>query len=139
VEEAELHRPPRPVLSTPLDAAWVEAIALLVVELMRHDSAPERRQLVDAATLAAELGVTRSWIYEHRDELGAVRLGAGTKPRLRFDIETARRTLLRPRDEAPGSPRTDGDTYAETRRTTRRQRRATAAGSVLVSRPRRTA
>jgi hypothetical protein len=49
---------------------------------VRGDSTP---QLVDAAAVAAMLGVTRGWVYEHATELGAVRLGAGTRPRLRFD------------------------------------------------------
>jgi hypothetical protein len=42
-------------------------------------------QLVDAAALAQMLGVTRGWVYEHATELGAIRLGAGARPRLRFD------------------------------------------------------
>jgi hypothetical protein len=78
-----------------IDAAWVEAIALRVVALIRDDSAPTHRRLVDAATLAVELGVDRSWVYAHRDELGAVRLGVGSKPRLRFDPVAARAVLAR--------------------------------------------
>jgi hypothetical protein len=62
---------------------------------MRDGSAPNHRRLVDAAILAAELGVDRSWVYAHRDELGAVRLGVGSKPRLRFDPEAARAVLAR--------------------------------------------
>jgi hypothetical protein len=42
-------------------------------------------QLIDATAVARMLGVTRGWVYEHATELGAVRLGAGTRPRLRFD------------------------------------------------------
>jgi hypothetical protein len=49
---------------------------------VRGDSTP---QLVDAAAVAAMLGVTRGWVYEHAAELGAVRLGSGARPRLRFD------------------------------------------------------
>ena len=86
------HLPPLDA-GTQIDASWVEAVALRVVALMRDDSAPNHRRLVDAATLAAELGVDRSWVYAHRDELGAVRLGAGSKPRLRFDPVEARKVL----------------------------------------------
>jgi hypothetical protein len=70
------HARPSPPLdaATQIDASWVEAVALRVVALMCDDSAPNHRRLVDAATLAAELGVDRSWVYAHRDELGAVRL-----------------------------------------------------------------
>jgi hypothetical protein len=42
--------------------------------------------LVDAAAIAAYLGVDRGWVYEHADDLGARRLGSGPRPRLRFDL-----------------------------------------------------
>jgi len=48
-----------------------------------------RAPLVDAATLAATLGVSRDFVYEHADELGALRLGNGPRARLRFDVERA--------------------------------------------------
>jgi hypothetical protein len=53
---------------------------------------PQSR-LVDAATLARELNVSRAYVYEHANELGMVRLGGGPKPRLRFDVEKARGLL----------------------------------------------
>jgi hypothetical protein len=40
--------------------------------------------LVDAAEIARLNGKTRSWVYEHAGELGAVRLGSGPRPRLGF-------------------------------------------------------
>ena len=43
--------------------------------------------LVDAATVAEYLGVDRGWCYEHAAELGARRLGAGPRARLRFSLE----------------------------------------------------
>jgi hypothetical protein len=45
--------------------------------------------LVDAQTLADRLGVSRAFIYEHADELGALRLGSGPRARLRFDVASA--------------------------------------------------
>jgi hypothetical protein len=42
--------------------------------------------LVDAVGLADALGVDRSWVYEHADQLGAIRLGTGPRPRLRFEL-----------------------------------------------------
>ncbi len=102
------HHPERHANAT-LDAASVEAIARRVVELMRGEGASSSRRLVDAATLAAELGVTRSWIYEHRDELGALQLGTGPKPRLRFDVQRAHEALIggsqRPPAGLPSSTR----------------------------------
>jgi len=41
--------------------------------------------LVDAAGLAAVLGVSRDYVYAHAGELGAIRLGTGPRPRMRFD------------------------------------------------------
>lgn len=69
----------------------VEAVARRVVELLR-DSQPSTR-FVSAAELARVLGVDRSFVYEHADELGARRLGLGRKPRLRFDLDEAQRAV----------------------------------------------
>ena len=67
-------------------------LAPRVAELLRADTpaAPAPRRLVDATELAGALCVDRSYVYAHADELGVIRLGAGAKPRLRFDLETAR-------------------------------------------------
>jgi len=66
----------------------VEAIAHRVVELLR-EGPPATPRLVDAATLAAYLGIARSTVYERAAELGAVPIGEGRRPRLRFDLERA--------------------------------------------------
>lgn len=42
-------------------------------------------ELVAATEIARLYGKTRSWVYEHAGELGAVRLGSGARPRLAFD------------------------------------------------------
>jgi predicted DNA-binding transcriptional regulator AlpA len=41
--------------------------------------------LIDAAEVARRLGVSRSTVYDHQQELGAELLGDGPRPRLRFD------------------------------------------------------
>ena len=75
------------------DPELAEAIARRVVELLRGEEAEERPvRLVDAATLARELGVEREWIYAHAEQLGAVRLG-GPNGRLRFDRHEVGRRL----------------------------------------------
>lgn len=66
----------------------VDAIARRVIEL-RHVGSASPTDWVDAATLASHLGVTRGFVYEHADELGARRLGDGPKARLRFSIAIA--------------------------------------------------
>jgi hypothetical protein len=70
----------------------VEAIARRVAELLRADAVPAAARLVDAATLAAMLGVERDWVYAHARELQAVRLG-GKRGRLRFDVSIVFRAL----------------------------------------------
>jgi hypothetical protein len=77
----------------------VEAIARRVAELLRDDTAAPAARLVDAATLAAMLGVERDWVYTHARELQAVRLG-GKRGRLRFDVAVVFRSL----DVPPPSP-----------------------------------
>lgn len=73
---------------------YVEAIAQHVARLIRDDAREEaRHRLVDAATLASELGVERSWVYEHANELHPIRLGTGPKARLRFNVLTVRAVL----------------------------------------------
>ncbi len=87
-------------LSAPTEAEAVERLAARVAELLepRLVEALEAKSvqldtagpLVDAATVADTLGLTRSTVYARADELGAIRLGDGPKPRLRFDLERAR-------------------------------------------------
>lgn len=72
----------------------IEQIAQRVAEILggwdgRADQPSRSPQLVDAVRLARLLGVSRQWIYEHADELGAVQLGDGERPRLRFDPAVA--------------------------------------------------
>ena len=75
-----------------LDPQTIDAIARRVVELLERRGL-QRRELVDAAELARMFGIERSWVYSHAIELGAVKLGSGAKPRLRFDPEIAARVL----------------------------------------------
>ena len=90
----------------------VEAIARRVVELLRGEETGEcPARLVDAATLARELGVEREWVYAHAAQLGAIRLG-GPQGRLRFDRREVGKRLggadaatWRPPRRAPRRPR----------------------------------
>lgn len=79
-----------PLLS-PRDLALVDAVAARVLELLaERNPPPGRSPLVSAAELAEILGVTRDTVYQHADELGAVRIGGdGRRRRLRFDVEKA--------------------------------------------------
>lgn len=64
----------------------VEAIASRIAELLRGPAEPQApKRLISAARVAEWWGVERSWVYAHAKQLGARRLGAGKRPRLRFD------------------------------------------------------
>ena len=72
--------------------ALAEAVATRVLAQLRAEPAAPPSQpagLADAATLARALGVTPAYVYANSGKLGAVRLGSGPKPRLRFDVGEA--------------------------------------------------
>jgi hypothetical protein len=96
----------KPMASTriKLDPQTIEAIARRVVELLGRRGLQGGRELVDAAELARRFGIERSWVYTHAIELGAVKLGNGTKPRLRFDPEVAARVLRRVIESSAADP-----------------------------------
>ena len=86
----------------------VERIARRVVELQREEGIVE--QPVDAGEVARRYGVKRDWVYRHAEELGAVRLGDGPRPRLRFHPERVEAFLRSASEkslcaESPGAER----------------------------------
>jgi hypothetical protein len=86
-----------------LDPQATEAIARKVVELLEKRGL-QRRELVDAAELAKRFGIERSWVYSHAIELGAVKLGSGAKPRLRFDPQIAAKVLRKAGEGSAADP-----------------------------------
>jgi hypothetical protein len=109
----------------------IELIAQRVAELLRpretHDLDAHPRRLLDAGELAGRLGVSREWVYEHANELGAVRLGDGPRARLRFDPNDAARVLDARRRATPP----DASTAALEPRPGRPRRRAPAGAPLL--------
>jgi hypothetical protein len=87
----------------------------LAARLALPPSPSGQEALVDATELARLLGKSRSWVYEHAGELGAVRLGSGPRARLGFFPGQALQGLERvaepraqempPRAEPPRRPR----------------------------------
>jgi hypothetical protein len=86
-----------------LDPQITEAIARKVVELLEKRGLP-KRELVDAAELLRRFGIERSWVYSHAIGLGAVKLGGGAKPRLRFDPQIAARVLRGAGEDSAADP-----------------------------------
>jgi hypothetical protein len=98
--------PAREAELTSRELLIVEATAMRVVELLRNSEIPTEDHapgLLTASQLAAKLGVQPRFVYDHAAMLGAARLGPkgenadgnARKPRLRFDLETARAALSR--------------------------------------------
>ena len=122
----------------------IEQIAIRVVQLLHHErpgqtgvfDAPTR--LLTADEVARRLGVSRPWVYEHADELGARRLGEGPKARLRFDLNAVQAAGARPTGgESEGRPPSSaGEDAAGPARRRQPPPRPSTAGSVLVVRPR---
>jgi hypothetical protein len=50
---------------------------------------------VDAHEIARRTGRPRWWVYEHAADLGALRLGSGSRPRLAFSAARAEQYLRR--------------------------------------------
>lgn len=64
----------------------VKAIARAVVALLREEPRGSA-DLIDAAEVGRRFSVTAEWVREHAEDLGVLRLGNGSRPRLRFDPE----------------------------------------------------
>lgn len=82
--------------------ALIEAIARRVAELIRGELGLSAR-LLTPSEVAAWFGVSRTWVYAHADELGAMRLGTGPKARLRFDVSRVTSAISLPASN--GTPR----------------------------------
>lgn len=103
-----------------------ERLAARLGGLMAGESDAE--VLVDAAEIARRFGKTRSWVYDHAGQLGAVKMGSGTRPRLGFSPARAAaglNELSARRDVQPAA----GPTPSR-RRAPRAER--TAAGAPLL-------
>ena len=63
--------------------------------------APEPGQLVDAHAISVLTGMSERWVYDHADDLGAIRAGGGVRPRLRFDPDLVRAKLAQRNGDVP--------------------------------------
>jgi hypothetical protein len=106
-----------------LDDASVEAVAHRVVELLRAEVAVRQPNLLDVGSLAEALSVTPAYIYEHKEELGAVRVGEGPRAPIRFDLDKVLKTLT----SCSASRGTEGSVGRSTKPKARR--RTLAAGA----------
>ena len=89
-----------PILETGeirLDPDSIEALARRLAELLGSgESQRPRRQLISAEEVSQWWGVSRRWVYDNAERLGARRLGTGPRPRLRFDPDEVAEQLGEP-------------------------------------------
>jgi hypothetical protein len=98
----------------------VEQVASRIVQLLhrqqqnqQHAEAREPVGMVTVAQLAAYYKLNPAWVYEHANELGAIRIGNGPKARIRIDFQTAKAAIAQlkastapaPTDTNPRRPR----------------------------------
>src|SRR5262249_6098653 len=74
-----------------------------VVELLNSRAAVSETPHLSAKDVARRFGVGRKWVYEHADELGAIRLGAGRRARMRFKAAVVEERLGRLRATTAGA------------------------------------
>jgi hypothetical protein len=89
------------------DGIPLHELAREVAALLRTGASAPTDQLLTANDVAERFNVDRGWVYAHAHELGAIRIGDGARPRLRFDPaivaqhELSRRTPVWERRRAP--------------------------------------
>lgn len=89
----------------------IDALAARLAELLGTPArepgpaASGERKMLSAAEVSRLWGVSRRWVYDHAEALGARRLGAGPRPRLRFDREEVAERLGSPRRQPAAGDR----------------------------------
>lgn len=114
-------------------------LAELIADRLRWPApASSRVGLVDAHELAAQLGVSESWVYANSEQLGVERLGTGKRPRLRFDPAVAREAMgcSSSKRSQPESGSSTDDPPSPRARRRRSPDLAPKPGRILGSRPR---
>ncbi|HEY5333049.1 MAG TPA: hypothetical protein VIJ21_05820 [Solirubrobacterales bacterium] len=118
---------PSPEFVEALADALAPKVAALLAGGVGHGGG--QSALVDVAEIARRFGLSRGYVYEHADELGAVRIGDGPRARLRFDVaEVAERLTA-----GEGSKRPVGSaTRSAKPKPTARRRRLSGADAPLI-------
>lgn len=90
--------PPDRQTALDLDGRIAQAIAAEVVALVRDELGlrPSAEDWIDAQEVARRFRLSRAWVYAHARQLGAVPIGSGPRPRLRFDPRVVADALRTP-------------------------------------------
>ena len=118
-----------------LKPADIDAIAARVAELLR-EATPADTRLLPASEVAERFGLSRAYVYEHADDLGAIRVGSGSRPRLRFDADlVAKRLTSRQAGIESESRESRAIPLPEPNRSRRRRRKRVHAPNLIPIRP----
>ena len=104
-------------------AARVAALLQRQQQNQEHGETSEPTGMLTVSQLAQHLHLHPAWVYEHADELGAIRIGQGPKARIRFDLYTAKEAL---RQNQPSRAPAPAPATAKPRPTPRRRRPSTS-------------
>lgn len=81
-----------------LDPESIETLARRLAEVLAEAGTQRpRRELMTAEEVSRWWGVSRRWVYDNAKRLGARPIGAGPRPRLRFDPDEVAEQLGEPR------------------------------------------
>jgi hypothetical protein len=115
----------------------IEQIATRVATLVHRQQQRQQAEqpheptgMLTVTQLAQHLNLNRAWVYEHADELDAIRIGSGPKARIRFDFQTAKAALAQHRTNKTPAP-----ALAEPKRSRRRPAPADAPLLPVYERP----
>jgi len=81
----------------------VDRIARRVVELLVEQA--EAEEWIEAAEVARRFGVSRGWVYEHKEMLGVRYTGDGPRPRQRYNVARVRAALEQRERENRSTPK----------------------------------
>ncbi len=109
--------------------ALADAVAARLAPLLAPVDAGGSPRLLSASEAAQRLGRSRDWCYRHAEDLGAVRLGDGDRPRLGFPVDGLAAYVSRC---VPGSGATEADAAPQAA-PRRRRRRQTSGDSDRLS------
>jgi hypothetical protein len=123
----QARRQETPAHEVRLSPSDLETLARRVAELLRSAPAasatPARQRLLTAAEVAQWWGIERSWVYAHAEQLGARRIGAGKRPRLRFDPDEVSERIAALNGAQTGSGAGSTRTAADSRKRSLSRRR----------------
>ena len=107
-----------------LRAVITSAVADAITDTAPATSVASADRVLSAQEVALKYGHAPSWVRQHQKELGAIKVGAGVRPRLLFDPNTVAKALAsRSESERPG--RVAPPTVAGGGRSGRRRRSGT--------------